>query len=72
MKRRTVRVGGVFGLFTREGVEVTGYISTDLRYASGGSYAARQSGQAGLPGETGLPKQPGPPNPPLDVEEERK
>ncbi|GHV78211.1 flagellar biosynthesis protein FlhF [Spirochaetia bacterium] len=40
MKRRAVRVGGVLGLFTREGVEVTGYISTDLRYASGGSYAA--------------------------------
>ncbi|GHV77013.1 flagellar biosynthesis protein FlhF [Spirochaetia bacterium] len=28
MKRRTVRVGGVLGLFSREGVEVTGYISS--------------------------------------------
>jgi flagellar biosynthesis protein FlhF len=73
MNYRSVRVGGIFGgLFARDGVEVTGYISTELRYASGGSYggnpgmAPRQGGQAGLSNETGLPRQT------LDFEEEKK
>jgi flagellar biosynthesis protein FlhF len=33
MNYRAVRIGGLFGgLFARDGVEVTGYASTDLRY----------------------------------------
>ncbi|GHV73841.1 flagellar biosynthesis protein FlhF [Spirochaetia bacterium] len=65
MTQRKVPVGGFLGLFTRDGVEVTGYIS-DLRYAAGtryggfGSTAAWGSGpatQPGLSGETGLPGQ---------------
>jgi flagellar biosynthesis protein FlhF len=76
MTQRDVPVGGFFGLFTRNGVEVTGYIPLDLRYASGGSYGSSgmtavprpsvPAAQPGLPNETGLPKQP------LDFEEERK
>ena len=27
LSRKTIRLGGIFGLFTREGIEVTGYVS---------------------------------------------
>jgi flagellar biosynthesis GTPase FlhF len=27
LSRKAIRMGGIFGLFTREGVEVTGYVS---------------------------------------------
>jgi flagellar biosynthesis protein FlhF len=75
MNYRSIRMGGIFGgLFARDGVEVTGYISTDLRLAAGMASAARQGGQAGQPGygQTGLPIETGLPKQPLDFEEEKK
>jgi flagellar biosynthesis protein FlhF len=61
MTQKKVPVGGFLGLFTREGVEVTGYIPPDLRYAAGSGIApaSRQGGPAGAPK-------------PLDFEEEKK
>ena len=50
MNYRTVRIGGIFGgLFSREGVEVTGYVASDFRYSAGafsGASAARNNGPA--------------------------
>jgi flagellar biosynthesis protein FlhF len=66
MNYRTVRIGGIFGgsLFSREGVEITGYIASDFRYAAGlagGSSALRQGApQSGPSGQT------------LDFEEEKR
>jgi flagellar biosynthesis protein FlhF len=71
MNYRTVRIGGIFGgLFSREGVEITGYIGSDLRYAAGvfsGASAVRPGGappgpaaQAALSGQM------------LDFEEEKR
>jgi flagellar biosynthesis protein FlhF len=48
MNYRSVRIGGILGgLFSREGVEITGYVSSDIGYAAG-SYggALRQTGTA--------------------------
>jgi flagellar biosynthesis protein FlhF len=37
MNYRSVRIGGLFGrLFARDGVEVTGYVSMDIRYGGYG------------------------------------
>ncbi|MFP3040188.1 flagellar biosynthesis protein FlhF [Treponema primitia] len=76
MNYRTVRIGGIFGgLFSRDGVEVTGYISSDLRYAAGayGISSARQSSQmAAQPNVTSQTSQIDVPNQPLDFEEEKK
>jgi flagellar biosynthesis protein FlhF len=69
MNYRTVRIGGIFGgLFSREGVEITGYIASDLRYAAGvfsgasrqGGSAFQAGGQAASTGQT------------LDFEEEKR
>jgi flagellar biosynthesis protein FlhF len=67
---RAVRIGGIFGLFSRDGVEITGYISSDLRYnagAFGAVSAVRQGGPVPQPGG-----QAGSPKPPLDFEEEKR
>jgi flagellar biosynthesis protein FlhF len=64
MNYRTVPIGGIFGgrLFAREGVEITGYIASDFRYAAGAfGGASRQNGAASQPvSQT------------LDFEEERR
>jgi flagellar biosynthesis protein FlhF len=53
MNYRTVRIGGIFGgLFSREGVEITGYIASDFRYAAGvagGASLVRQGGSVSQP-----------------------
>ncbi|AEF84130.1 flagellar biosynthesis protein FlhF (Flagella-associated GTP-bindingprotein) [Treponema primitia ZAS-2] len=84
MNYRTIRMGGFLGLFTREGVEMTGYISTDIRYATMGGYGASSSGLAQgarQPGQTSLTShniptaqngQTGLANQTLDFEEEKK
>jgi flagellar biosynthesis protein FlhF len=65
MNYRTVRIGGFLGLFTRDGVEVTGYISTDLRYPAGTAFGGNQG--------PGVPAQPSRPmEKTLDFEEEKK
>jgi flagellar biosynthesis protein FlhF len=84
LMHKTVTMGGFLGFFTREGVEITGYISTDIRYAAVGGYGnsgdvsrgspgltpgARQTGQAGPASQAGLANQSGQT---LDFEEERK
>ncbi|MDR0998785.1 MAG: flagellar biosynthesis protein FlhF [Treponema sp.] len=34
LSRKTIRMGGIFGLFTREGIEVTGYVSSRYEKSS--------------------------------------
>jgi flagellar biosynthesis protein FlhF len=73
MNYRTVRIGGIFGgLFAREGVEITGYVASDLRYSAGGLGAAvRQNGTAPLSGPAPQGYQ-GAPAQMLDFEEEKR
>ncbi|MDR1597195.1 MAG: flagellar biosynthesis protein FlhF [Treponema sp.] len=75
MDYRTIRIGGIFGgLFSREGVEITGYVSPTLSYAAVGGYGgssgivlpARQSPQAVQSNPTDQVGQT------LDFEEEKK
>jgi flagellar biosynthesis protein FlhF len=63
---RTIRIGGIFGLFSREGVEITGYISSDLRYTAGGFGAGSPGRQGGPVSQAALPRQT------LDFEEEKR
>lgn len=46
MHHRTVRVGGFLGLFTREGVEVTGYFSSEPRRRNGSQAAVATAAPA--------------------------
>ncbi|MDR2079783.1 MAG: flagellar biosynthesis protein FlhF [Treponema sp.] len=74
MNYRTIRIGGIFGgLFSREGVEITGYVSSTFSYAavsgSGITPPARQGAQAAQPNLSGQVSQP---SQTLDFEEEKK
>jgi flagellar biosynthesis protein FlhF len=67
MNYKTVRMGGIFGgLFSREGVEVTGYIESGLLQAMGGIRQNRQPPPSGPAGQAPAAA------PPLDFEEERR
>jgi flagellar biosynthesis protein FlhF len=73
MNFKTVRIGGILGtgLFSREGVEITGYVEPDFPQALGVFGGARPGG---LPRPPPSP-QPGPAAPaaaPLDFEEEKR
>ncbi|MDR2746604.1 MAG: flagellar biosynthesis protein FlhF [Treponema sp.] len=84
LRQKTIRMGGFLGLFTREGIEVSGYVPG--RYGKGGSglpvhqeprAAAALPGEVqgsypGLRGESGLRGEPGPRNEPLDFEEAKR
>jgi flagellar biosynthesis protein FlhF len=70
MNYRTVRIGGIFGgLFSREGVEITGYVAPDLRQASGIFGPSRPAGSAPSPGPAG---QAPPSGQTLDFEEKKR
>jgi flagellar biosynthesis protein FlhF len=78
MNYRTIRIGGIFGgLFSREGVEITGYVSSTLSYAAVSGYGGssgmippvRQGAQAAQPNPAGQVSQTGQT---LDFEEEKK
>ncbi|MDR2374944.1 MAG: flagellar biosynthesis protein FlhF [Treponema sp.] len=74
LSRKTIRMGGIFGFFTREGIEVTGYVPNlyektypgpvTLQGLSGAGSAARPPFSAGLSGpvtgsSTTLSREPG-------------
>jgi flagellar biosynthesis protein FlhF len=45
MNYRTIRIGGIFGgLFSREGVEITGYVSSSFSYAAVSGYGGSSPG----------------------------
>jgi flagellar biosynthesis protein FlhF len=78
MNYRTIRIGGIFGgLFSREGVEITGYVSSTFSYAAVSGYGGssgiappvRQGVQAAQPN---LTSQVGQTSQTLDFEEEKK
>jgi flagellar biosynthesis protein FlhF len=62
---RAIRIGGFGGFFSREGVEITGYIASDIRYAA----AVRQNGTASLSARAAQSPQPAQM---LDFEEEKR
>jgi flagellar biosynthesis protein FlhF len=73
LRRKTIRMGGFLGFFTREGIEVSGYVPG--RQGKGGfpAYQERLSGGR-LPGGgyTGLRPESGLQNEPLDFEEAKR
>jgi flagellar biosynthesis protein FlhF len=78
LRRRNIRMGGILGFFTREGIEVSGYIPSlygrnnpgALNYyqgprpAGGGLPGEGPGVEGGLPGESGSPQEPGSRNEP--------
>jgi flagellar biosynthesis protein FlhF len=61
LSRKAVRLGGIFGLFTREGIEVSGYIPNRYEKNSAGlmTFQGMNPGYAGAPGPAPSPL-PGP------------
>jgi flagellar biosynthesis protein FlhF len=80
LSRKTIRMGGVFGLFTREGIEVTGYVPNRYEKAPSGQISFQGlSGAAVRPASgpvTGSSAAPGPirdaRSETLDFEESRR
>jgi flagellar biosynthesis protein FlhF len=79
LSRKTIRMGGIFGFFTREGVEVTGFVSSS--YARGPSLSVVTGSSGALAREPGLrePAREGasrgegpPPRETLDFEEAKR
>ncbi|MFP4113377.1 MAG: flagellar biosynthesis protein FlhF [Spirochaetales bacterium] len=54
MHHRSVRIGGFLGLFTREGVEVTGYFSREPRSSGGVGRPVNGVAQSGTTGPTSV------------------
>jgi flagellar biosynthesis protein FlhF len=76
LRRKAVRLGGFFGLFTREGIEVSGYVPGRYgKYGSGTlNYQDLKSGSGGSssPEEEGRSNYSGPRGEPLDFEEAKR
>ncbi|MDR0399685.1 MAG: flagellar biosynthesis protein FlhF [Treponema sp.] len=77
LRRKTIRLGGIFGLFTREGIEVSGYVPS--RYGKSGpglpNYQDLKSGPGGIkssPVDEGRLNYPGLHGEPLDLEEAKR
>jgi flagellar biosynthesis protein FlhF len=78
LRRKTIRMGGFLGLFTREGIEVSGYVPS--RYGKGGGgpvgYQGPSAGGGKLPfgeGDYSVPRgEPGSHSEPLDFEEAKR
>ncbi|MDR0997440.1 MAG: flagellar biosynthesis protein FlhF [Treponema sp.] len=70
---RTIRIGGLLGtdLFSREGIEVTGYVVSELPQVLGAFGGSRPGGSL-RPSPVGPSVQAAPAAPPLDFETERQ
>jgi len=73
LNRKTVRLGGFLGLFTREGIEVTGYIPNRYEKAGSGLMTFQGMGLGAAPAMSAASSAvTGTSVPPLDFEEERR
>jgi flagellar biosynthesis protein FlhF len=69
LNRRDIRMGGIFGLFTRKGVEVTFYIPPNY---SKSTMNSQGPGQQSYPQLYRTASSPSAPHPPLEFEEAKK